>query len=174
MNAPICHNCGVRECGFDSEGGGPVSYSDLCTRCSMLHTQTEHSHTYYGSPAQVAAGTYRAGHSWQTAVSARAIIENDRHVGYRCTRFELCGWERRYTAAELVPCREHTGPTGDPSPLGACSDAKSHRVGRGEVDPVSGFLTEHGRTAEWQRIMAANWDPGEYVDEWTELAKIRN
>lgn len=162
--APICPLCRVNERDWDSEpgryGGGYYSH---CTRCSGLCGTREHTHTYYGSPAQVAAGTVKAGHSWRTTVLLHPIIENNAHVGYRCTEFDRCGWEQRFTAEESRPCPVHTGYPSHPVLTGTCRNYREHLQARGECDE-RGYITEYGREQERLRCDAANWDPGRYLE----------
>jgi hypothetical protein len=173
MNAPICPICKINERSYDSEPprGGYFSH---CYRCSSLITQSEHNHTHYPSPAQVAAGTYKAGHSWRTSQSVHPIIENDVHVGYRCvgTHSELCGWERRFTAEEMEPCpTEHRGHSFGGGTRGIvykavrheCQRSREHRKERGETDE-RGYITDVGRAAEAAHSDATNWDPGRYIE----------
>lgn len=164
MSEPICPICKVNPREYDSEPPGPGSYSYSCFRCFSLSGYRDHSHTYYGSPAQVAAGTIAAGHSWRTAVTVRPVFEDDRHVGYRCDRFGDCGWEQRFTPEELEMCPEHSEPPRHgPTPKGACVNHRDHRLKRGEIDH-RGWLTDHGRAEEKRRGDAANWDPGRYLE----------
>ncbi len=164
MSEPICPICKVNMCEYDSEPPGPGSYSSTCFRCFSLSGYRDHSHTYYGSPAQVAAGTIAAGHSWRTAVTVRPIIEDNRHVGYRCSQFRDCGWEHRFTPEELELCPEHSEPPRHgPTPKAVCANRREHRRKRGEVDE-RGYITDHGRVEERRREDAANWDPGQYFE----------
>jgi hypothetical protein len=159
MKAPICPICGVNERSYDSEPGGG-GYFSHCLRCFWLINQAEHNHTIYPSPAQVAAGTYKAGHTWRTAQTVHPIIENNVHVGYRCVgvHSELCKWERRFTAEEMEPC-----PKGYPKLRHQCHRSSEHRLERGEIDE-RGYLTELGRAAERAHTDATNWDPGRYIE----------
>ena len=162
--APLCPLCKINPREFDYEPPGPGSYYSYCGRCSGLVGTREHTHTYYGSPAQVAAGTVRAGHSWRTTVLLHPIIEGDRHVGYRCTKFEQCGWEQRFTAKDMDPCSTHsTHPKYHQVPKGVCVNHQEHRQARGECDE-RGYITDYGREQERVRSDAANWDPGRYID----------
>jgi hypothetical protein len=169
MKAPICPLCKINECDFDSEPPGPGSYSTHCTRCFFLITSAEHNHTIYPSPAQVAAGTFRAGHSWRTSQLTHPIMENGVHVGYRCAGYdrERCGWERRFTAEDMEPCEvTHKGHSG--WPLAAtlrhqCHRMREHRIERGEVDE-RGYITDHGRAVEAAHGEATTWDPGGHFE----------
>lgn len=163
--APICPLCKVNPREYDDEPPDPGSYYSYCGRCSSLVGTREHTHTYYGSPAQVAAGTIKAGHSWRTTVLLHPIIEDDRHVGYRCTEFDLCGWEHRFTAEELEPCHAHKSHGGFSVETikGKCANYREHRLERGECDG-RGYITEYGRKQGRLRSDAANWDPGRYID----------
>lgn len=159
--APICSLCKIRECGRADEPPGPVSYFSRCGTCMGLSGYREHSHTYYPSPAQVAAGTFKAGHSWRTLISLRPLWEDGAHVGYRCAEFDRCGWEERFTAEDMEPCPVHTRFPDHPVLKGVCRNRREHRPG--EFD-ARGHITEHGREREQLRSDAANWDPGRYVD----------
>lgn len=163
-DAPLCPICKINPREYDSEPPGPGSYFSHCYRCSSLVGTRDHSHTYYGSPAQVAAGTYRADQSWRTTVTLHPIIENDRHVGFRCVRFDECGWEHRFTAEELEPC-SHVNNWGFPYETikGLCANGLQHRQERGELDE-RGWITDYGREREQLRSDADNWDPGKYID----------
>lgn len=159
--APICPICDIRERSCDDEPPGPGSYFSTCSTCSLLSGYREHSHTCYPSPAQVAAGTFKAGHSWRTSVSVRPLWEDGRHIGFRCSEFERCGWEERFTAEDMEPCPDHTLPY-HPVPRAVCRNYRDHRQAAGECDE-RGYITEHGRERERLRSDAANWDPGSYV-----------
>lgn len=161
MEPPICPLCGVNARERADEPGQPISYFTLCHVCTSLSGYREHTHTYYPSPAQVTAGTYEAGHSWRTAVSVRPLWEGGAHIGFRCTEFDRCGWERRFDAFELEPCDVHTGALGRPVPSGVCRMHPDHRPG--EFDG-RGHITEYGRQRERERQDAANWDPGRYIE----------
>jgi hypothetical protein len=174
MNAPICPICKVSEREFDSEPPAPGSYYSYCFRCSSLITTAEHNHTHYPSPAQVAAGTYKEGHSWRTAQLTRPIIEGNVHVGYRCAGVdsELCGWERRFTAREMETCpTEHRseGYGGKRSGFVVktlryeCFNSHDHRLERGEVNE-RGHMTDLGREVYAAHSDATNWDPGRYIE----------
>lgn len=158
----ICPLCKINERDWDSEPGGRGGYFSYCTTCSMLCGYREHSHTYYGSPAQVAAGTYKAGHSWRTSVSVRPLWEDGRHVGFRCSEFDRCGWEQRFTVEDMEPCKKHSKWPTLPVLKGVCRNYQEHRQARGECDE-RGHITDQGREAARLRIDAANWDPGKYV-----------
>lgn len=169
---PLCPLCGVREREFDGEP--PLSeewennFFGSCAECSSLVGYRDHTHTYYGSPAQVKAGTVKAGHSWRTTVSLVPIMENGTHVGFRCTQHELCGWEQRFTAADMEPCPvEHVDRYGikhPPTYKVMCERSHpDHKRERGEIDGPHGYITEHGRAVERQRSDAENWGPGHYV-----------
>lgn len=160
--APICPLCGIRERSYDDEPPGPGSYFSHCTTCALLSGYRDHSHTYYPNPAQVAAGTYKAGHSWRTLVTIRPLWESGNHIGYRCSEFEQCGWEERFTADDLTPCAIHTPHPDYPFLTGVCRDYQEHRQERGECDG-RGWINDHGREQERKRSDAANWDPGGYV-----------
>lgn len=162
MKAPICPLCGIRECDRADEGNGPISYFSRCGTCTSLSGYRDHSHTYYGSPAQVAAGAYRAGHSWRTLVTVRPIWKDGKHVGFRCSEFDRCGWERRFTAEDMEECPEHSKSPNLPTLKGVCRNHREHRRVRGECNE-RGWITEFGREAERLRSDAANWDPGQYV-----------
>lgn len=168
MNGPICPLCGIRERSYDGEPpvkGDARDYFSYCYECSSLCGYGDHTHTYYGSPEQVAAGTYRAGQSWMTSVTLNPIMEKGEHVGYRCTQFRQCGWEHRFTPEELELCTEHTDLFGHPSPpqlKGVCVNGRDHRMERGECN-AQGYVTDKGRAAHEARVQAANWDPGHYV-----------
>lgn len=167
--APICPLCGVRERSFDGEP--PLSdnwesnFYSHCYECSSLCGTREHTHTYYGSPAQVAAGTVKDGHSWRTTVTLRPIMEDGKHVGFRCLEFDRCGWEHRFTAEEFLSCSEHVTHGGFPYTTikGMCFNSQDHRRERGECDE-RGYITDYGREQERLRSDAANWDPGHYVE----------
>lgn len=170
MEPPICPLCKVRERSHDTEPGrepayyeGESSYFSTCYECTALSGYREHSHTYYGSPAQVAAGTFAAGHSWRTAVSLRPVWEDGEHVGFRCAEFERCGWEQRFTPEEREPCPVHTQFTEYPVIKGVCVNHEEHRRERGECNE-RGWINDVGRAAERARSDAANWDPGRYVE----------
>ena len=112
---------------------------------------------------QVAAGTYKAGHSWRTLVSLEPLWEDGRHIGFRCSQFDQCAWELRFTAEELEPCPTHTRFPDYPTLKGVCKNYLEHRRERGECDD-RGYVNDHGREAEQFRLDAANWDPGRYVE----------
>lgn len=164
QETPICPLCKIRECGRSDEGGSEMSYFSTCTECLFLSGYRDHGHTHYPSPAQVAAGTYREGQSWRTSETVRPIWEDGVHVGFRCGRFDLCGWEHRFTPEELQPC-EHDNGFGFPVKTikGVCRNYQSHRQQRGECDE-RGYITEYGREQEQLRSDAANWDPGRYIE----------
>jgi len=162
MEAPICPLCKIRERSYDSEPGGEPGYFSHCYVCSSLSGYGVHSHTYYGSPAQVAAGTYRAGQSWRTSVSLRPLWEDGTHIGYRCTEFDRCGWEQRFTAEELAPCPTHSDAYNTVA-VGVCVNSQVHRIERGEAEAPHGYITDHGRVEEQKRSDVNNWDPGRYV-----------
>lgn len=164
MKAPICPLCGINEREYDSEPPRPGGYFSFCYPCSSLITQGEHNHTVYPSPAQVKAGTYKAGHSWKTAQIVHPLMERGVHVGYRCTEFDRCGWERRFTPEELEPCDGHRNQFGYPIETikGRCSRMPEHRLARGEIDE-RGYITDHGREVERLHAEATTWDPGGYV-----------
>lgn len=164
--APMCPLCKIRECEFDNEPPGPGGYWSTCGTCLLLSGSREHSHTYYPSPAQVKAGTFKAGHSWRTSVSVRPLWEGGVHIGFRCSEFDQCGWEHRFTAEELQPCHEHKSHGGFPVETikGMCFTSREHRMERGECDE-RGYITEFGRERERERSDAANWDPGRYVSQ---------
>lgn len=165
MKAPICPLCKINEREYDSEPPGRGTYFSHCHRCSSLITQSEHNHTEYPSPVQVKAGSYRAGQSWRTSQTVVPIMESGVHVGYRCTRFEQCGWERRFTPEELEPCTEHTDRFGFPIEMikGRCARLHVDRLALGEIDG-RGYITEHGRDVEVAREIATTWDPGRYIE----------
>lgn len=161
--APLCPNCKINRCSRADEPGQRVSYFSHCYTCTMLTGHRDHSHTRYPSPAQVAAGTYPAGHSWRTSVIVRPLWEGGKHVGYRCVEFDVCGWEERFTAEEMEPCSEHTRYPDDPMIKGVCQRYLEHRTAAGELDG-RGYITDYGRQRERERSDAANWDPGQYVE----------
>lgn len=168
MEGPICPLCKIRECGRADEPGwdgtpGEPSYFSTCSTCTALSGYGVHSHTYYGSPAQVAAGTVKAGHSWRTSVSLRPTWDGGIHTGYRCTEFDRCGWEQVFTAEELKVCPAHTKFPDWPVSYGQCFNHQEHRLERGECEPVHGYITDHGRAEESKRSDANNWDPGRYM-----------
>lgn len=161
---PMCPLCKIRECGYDGEPPSP-GYFTHCDTCTILTGYQEHSHTHYPSPAQVEAGTYPAGHSHRTAVIVHPLWGDGAHVGFRCDEFDRCGWERRFTAAELEACpTEHKSHGGWPVETirGKCFNSLEHRIERGECDD-RGRITEYGRRMQREREDAANWDPGRYV-----------
>lgn len=168
----ICPICKVNERSYDSEPPNP-GYFSYCFGCSSLINSGQHNHTHYPSPAQVKAGTYKAGHSWRTSQSVHPVFENGVHVGYRCVGAdsELCGWERRFTPEEMEECpSEHRekGFGGRPGMIRkmvrhACHRSHEHRLERGEVDE-RGYITELGRSVEDARSDATNWDPGRYIE----------
>lgn len=167
MEPPICPLCKVRERDHDTEPGrdwtyyeSECSYSTYCTVCAMLSGTREHTHQHYPSPAQVAAGSYKADATWRTTEVVRPIWRADgKHVGYRCDDFARCGWEHYFTAEELEPCATHQG-----RPFGLCRNFREHRVERGELDPAPyAYITEYGREEERRRSDATVWDPGGYI-----------
>jgi hypothetical protein len=163
--APMCPLCKIRERSYDDEPPGPGGYFSYCSTCTLLSGYREHNHTYYPSPAQVKAGTFKAGHSWRTSVSVHPLWEDGVHIGFRCSEFDRCGWERRFTVEELQPCHEHKSHGGFPIETikGLCFTGRDHRAERGECDE-RGYVTECGREKEREREDAANWDPGRYID----------
>lgn len=170
MKPPICPLCKVREREYDSEPplhGGELDYFAHCGTCSALCGYRDHTHTYYPSPVQVEAGTFPAGRSWRTTVTLRPIMDAGVHVGFRCSQFELCGWEQRFTAADMELCPvahvNNWGFTIPPRYKVLCARTFHHLRERGEIDGPHGWITEHGRKAEQERIDAANWDPGKYI-----------
>lgn len=165
---PLCPICKIRPCEYDDEPPGPGGYFSTCDVCLSLSGYRDHTHTYYPSPGQVAAGTYEAGHSWRTSVIVRPIWEDDAHVGFRCSAFDECGWERRFTAGELESCGEHKSHAGFPVTTikGLCFTSREHRRERGECDE-RGYITEYGREQDRLRSDAANWDPGRYIERAT-------
>ena len=172
MEAPMCPLCKIRECDQDTEPGrdwkyyeSAASYSYTCSTCSLMGGIRDHSHQHYPSPAQVAAGTFKAGHSWRTAERLEPVWENGQHIGYRCGRFFECGWEEIFTAEQREPCHEHTTHGGYPIEVmkGVCVNYREHRLARGECYPPHGYITEYGREQENKRSDAAVWDPGRYI-----------
>ena len=170
MKAPICPLCLIRERSHDDEPGrspeyygSEANYFSTCFECCMLSGYRDHSHAYYGSPAQVAAGTFRAGYSWRTRESVQPLWESGSHVGYRCRKFAECGWEQRFTPEEREGCELHTLFPALPVLKGVCRDYQEHRQERGECDG-RGHLTDHGEAQEHLRSDAAVWDPGKYIE----------
>ena len=163
MNAPMCPLCKIRERDYDCEPPGPGSYYAFCGTCASLSGYREHNHTYYPSPAQVAAGTFKAGDSWRTLVTVRPLWEDGNHVGFRCSEFDRCGWEHRFTDEELQPCHDHRAHGGWPIETikGKCFTMREHRIERGECDK-DGYITDYGRQMDRKRSDAANWDSGGY------------
>lgn len=168
---PICPLCGIRERSYDGEPpvkGDERDYFSHCYECSRLAGYGEHSHTYYPNPEQIKAGTFKAGHSWRTLVSLNPIMEGGEHVGYRCTQFQKCGWEHRFTAKELEICTAHTDLFGHPMGRyikGVCVNSRTHRMERGECNE-QGYITDKGRAENEKRSDAQTWDPGHYVSPW--------
>lgn len=174
MQAPICPLCKINECDQDTEPGrdwryyeSPESYSSMCTRCMFLSTTREHSHQHYPSPAQVKAGTWEAGHSWRTAEMVRPVFTDGKHTGYRCERFEDCGWERVFTAEEMEECPDHVTEYGLSYSVmkAVCHNSRRHRLERGEVELPHGYITDHGREVERIHSDATVWDPGKYIEQ---------
>lgn len=165
MENPLCPLCGINPLflEYDPDSIYPPSYDTYCMRCTGLMRSGPHNHTHYPSPVQVAAGTFKAGHSWRTASQTYPLWEDGKHVGYTCADYEPCGWVGRFTPAELQPC---TLPAHKGKIFGVCRDYREHRKHRGECDG-RGWITEAGREAERDRSDAANWDPGRYIEpEW--------
>lgn len=168
--APLCRLCGVRDRQFDGEP--PLSkkwennFFDRCAECASLVGYRDHTHTYYGSPAQIRAGSVKAGHSWRTTVLLVPIMDNGVHVGFRCMEFDLCGWEQRFSAADMELCdwehRNHMRFLVPAQYKVLCTRSQDHRVANGECDE-RGAITEYGRQVERELSDAANWDPGHYV-----------
>lgn len=173
MEAPICPLCKIRTCDADTEPGrepsyygSAASYSTYCTTCSMLSGTRTHAHQHYGSPVQVAAGTVKAGHSWRTTELLRPIWRADgKHVGFRCDKFDQCGWQHYFTPEELEPCPVHTSFPDYPQIFGVCRDYLEHRIERGECDPhPRPYMTEFGRKESQRRSDEQVWDPGKYIE----------
>lgn len=169
-NPPICPLCGIRERMYDSEpplSGGERDYFSHCYECSSLIRYRDHTHTFYGSPEQVAAGSVKAGHSWRTLITLHPIMVDGEPVGYRCTEFDRCGWEIFFTPEEMELCTvDHRTHNNIPIPRrikALCRDSWDHRVERGEISLPHGYITDHGRTVEQERADANTWDPGKYV-----------
>lgn len=160
MSDHLCPLCRVNQCDPDPEGPSPrdgvLYYSSYCTGCTLLSGYRTHTHTYYPSPAQVAAGTFKAGHSWRTLVAVRPMWESGSHVGFRCSEFGECGWKHRFTADERMLCDQHQALKG------MCVYHREHAQERGECDE-RGYITEFGREEERRRSNRDNWDPGRYI-----------
>lgn len=162
MTEPVCPLCNIRVREFCNEPPGPGSYYSYCAMCALLVGLGDHTHTYYYSPAQVAAVPDRAGMSWRTAMVVLPLMQEGAHAGYRCRNFDQCGWEYWFAGEDLKVCTTHTRSVGSPVLRGVCLNYPEHRLERGECYE-SGFITEYGREQEKIRSDAANWDPGRYI-----------